>query len=143
MGWVELEAEGGALTALRFCDAPPAAAPAPCALLWRAEGALREYFAGQRQVLSLPLAPEGTDFQRAVWAQLAAIPFGEARSYGQVAAALGRPKAARAVGMACTRNPIAILIPCHRVVGAGGALTGYAGGLWRKEALLRLEGAVL
>ena len=97
---------------------------------------------GRRKVFDLPLAPEGTPFQQEVWALLRTIPYGSTLSYGQVAAALGRPRAARAVGLANNRNPIPIIIPCHRVVGSGGQLTGYAGGLGRKRFLLELEGAL-
>lgn len=111
-------------------------------LLLEAKRQLEEYFAGIRAGFSLPLAPEGTSFQKAVWKELENIPFGETRSYGQIAAAVGNPKACRAVGGAIHRNPIAIMIPCHRVIGANGTLTGYAGGLDVKEALLRLEGAI-
>ena len=89
----------------------------------------------------LPLSPGGTPFQRQVWEALTAIPYGETRTYGEVAAAIGRPRAVRAVGQADHRNPLPILIPCHRVVGADGSLTGYAGGLALKRALLALEGA--
>lgn len=100
---------------------------------------LGEYFAGERDGFDLPLEPEGTEFQRSVWKALAEIPYGETRSYGQIAAVVGRPKAARAVGMANNRNPIAVIVPCHRVIGAGGALVGYAGGLERKTWLLDHE----
>lgn len=92
-----------------------------------------------RREFDLPLAPRGTPFQQAVWQQLLRIPYGEVRTYGQLAAALGKPGASRAVGSACRRNPLCILIPCHRVVGADGSLTGYAGGLDIKEYLLELE----
>ena len=100
---------------------------------------LREYFAGTRRAFTLPLAPAGTPFQQEVWAALREIPYGETRTYGQIAARIGRPKACRAVGMANNRNPIGIVVPCHRVVGASGALVGYAAGLAVKESLLRLE----
>ncbi|MBJ7458623.1 MAG: methylated-DNA--[protein]-cysteine S-methyltransferase [Thermoleophilaceae bacterium] len=100
---------------------------------------LLQYFAGERESFELPLEPDGTDFQRTVWQALAEIPFGETRSYGEIAAAVGRPNAARAVGMANNRNPIAVIVPCHRVIGAGGALVGYAGGLERKTWLLDHE----
>ncbi|MGH2959538.1 MAG: methylated-DNA--[protein]-cysteine S-methyltransferase [Solirubrobacterales bacterium] len=100
---------------------------------------LDEYFAGDRDEFDLPLEPEGTEFQRDVWKALAEIPYGETRSYGQIAAVVGRPKAARAVGMANNRNPIAVIVPCHRVIGAGGALVGYAGGIERKTWLLDHE----
>ncbi|HEY1092614.1 MAG TPA: methylated-DNA--[protein]-cysteine S-methyltransferase [Burkholderiaceae bacterium] len=100
---------------------------------------LRRYFAGQPLRGDLKFAPQGTAFQQAVWRELLAIPLGGHTSYGQIAARLKRPSAARAVGAAVGRNPISILIPCHRVLGAGGQLTGYAGGLPRKVALLEIE----
>ncbi len=100
--------------------------------------ALAAYFEG-RPVPRLPLDPQGTDFQRAVWQALLEIAPGEVDSYGSIAARLGRPKAARALGAAVGRNPISILIPCHRVLGSTGELTGYAGGIERKKALLELE----
>lgn len=100
---------------------------------------LTEYFDGRRTGFELDLAPAGTDFQRAVWSALSEIPFGETRSYGQIAAAVGRPKAARAVGMANNRNPISVIVPCHRVVGASGAMVGYGGGIERKVWLLDHE----
>lgn len=100
---------------------------------------LREYFEGSRTEFDLPLAPRGTAFQLQVWDALTRIPAGETRSYGQVAAEVGMPSASRAVGMANGRNPIAIVVPCHRVVGADGTLTGYGGGLDRKRWLLEHE----
>ncbi len=112
-------------------------------LLVQAKAQLSEYFAGTRQEFTLPLSPKGTPFQQKVWAALQTIPYGQTRSYGEIARQIGSPKAARAVGMANHHNPIAILIPCHRVVGQNGALTGYAGGLDRKKALLQLEGCLI
>ena len=112
-------------------------------LLVQAKAQLSEYFAGTRQEFTLPLSPKGTPFQQKVWAALQTIPYGQTRSYGEIARQIGSPKAARAVGMANHHNPIAILIPCHRVVGQNGALTGYAGGLERKKALLQLEGCLI
>lgn len=109
-------------------------------LLLEAKRQLEEYFAGLRASFSLPLNPKGTTFQKKVWQQLEAIPYGQTRTYGQIAAAVGQPTASRAVGGANHNNPIAIVIPCHRVIGANGKLTGYAGGLDIKEKLLRLEG---
>ncbi len=102
-----------------------------------------EYFARSRRVFDLPLAPRGTEFQRAVWERLLAIPYGETLTYGAIAAQLGRPSASRAVGASNGRNPIGVVIPCHRVVGSTGALTGYAGGLDRKRQLLDLEASPL
>jgi methylated-DNA-[protein]-cysteine S-methyltransferase len=100
---------------------------------------LAQYFAGARTEFDLPLAPRGNDFQQAVWRLLTTIPYGRTRSYGQLAAQLGDPGLARAVGAANGRNPISIVVPCHRVVGHDGSLTGYAGGLARKAFLLDLE----
>lgn len=137
IGPLTLEADENAVTAIRFSaggaqDASP--------LLDAAEAQLREYFAGARRTFDLPLAPHGTAFQQRVWAALRAIPYGETRTYGELAAAIGNPSASRAVGMANHRNPIPIIIPCHRVIGANGTLTGYAGGLEIKRRLLALEG---
>ena len=101
---------------------------------------LNEFFAGERRAFDLPLAPEGTDFQLATWRALRDIPFGATLSYGELAARIGRPSAARAVGAANGANPISVIVPCHRVVGANGKLTGYAGGLEAKHKLLVLEG---
>jgi methylated-DNA-[protein]-cysteine S-methyltransferase len=100
---------------------------------------LREYFAGTRADFDLPLAPEGTGFQRSVWKQLQAIPYGKTISYGELARRVGNPKASRAVGSANGKNPIPIVIPCHRVIAAGGKLGGFGGGLPTKEKLLALE----
>ena len=111
----------------------------PCALTDRAAQQLDEYFAGKRQQFNLPLRPLGTAFQRAVWDELLLIPYGETRSYKQIAQAIGNPNACRAVGMANNKNPISIFIPCHRVVGSSGSLTGYGGGLDMKKKLLTLE----
>ncbi len=104
---------------------------------------LAAYFAGAAVRFRVPLDPQGTPFQRAVWQALAAIPSGCYESYGALAARLGRPTAARAVGAAVGRNPVSIVVPCHRVLGRGGALTGYAGGLERKRALLALEAGAM
>lgn len=108
-------------------------------LIRRAYEELLEYFNGKRKEFRVPLNPKGTDFQRKVWSALQTIPYGETRSYGQIAAQVGNPKACRAVGMANNRNPILIMIPCHRVIGADGSLVGYGGGLELKEQLLNLE----
>lgn len=110
-----------------------------CRLLWQAAAELGEYFAGRRRNFTLPLAPRGTEFQQRVWSELRRIPCGETRTYGEIARAIGQPRACRAVGMANNRNPIAILIPCHRVIGRDGSLTGYAAGLTVKRQLLELE----
>ena len=102
---------------------------------------LHEYFAGERTGFDVALRPAGTSFQRRVWDALSEIPYGETRSYGEIARQIGQPGAARAVGLANARNPVPIIVPCHRVIGANGALTGYAGGLQAKCALLDLEQA--
>jgi methylated-DNA-[protein]-cysteine S-methyltransferase len=108
-------------------------------VLLKAETQLTEYFAGKRERFELPLVMRGTPFQRSVWELLLAIPFGETRSYGELAKQLGNPRATRAVGAANGRNPLSIVAPCHRVIGSTGKLTGFAGGLKAKEHLLRLE----
>ncbi len=100
-----------------------------------------QYFAGERREFDLPLLAEGTEFQRRVWRALSEIPYGETRSYGELATAIGQPTAVRAVGLANGRNPHGIVVPCHRVIGANGTLIGYAGGLAMKRTLLDLEGA--
>lgn len=103
---------------------------------------LKRYFKRTLSVFDLPLAAEGTPFQHRVWRELVRVPYGETRSYGQIASRLGLPQASRAVGAANGRNPISIVVPCHRVIGADGSLTGYAGGMDRKTKLLQLEGAL-
>jgi methylated-DNA-[protein]-cysteine S-methyltransferase len=109
------------------------------AILMKTDRQLAEYFTGKRQQFDLPLDMRGTQFQKNVWAMLRAIPFGETRSYGELAAKLGKPSASRAVGAANGRNPISIVVPCHRVIGSSGKLTGFAGGLEAKAHLLGLE----
>jgi methylated-DNA-[protein]-cysteine S-methyltransferase len=119
----------------------PAGDP-PGGLLAEAVGQLRAYFAGQRTGFDLPVSvpgDAGSEFERAVWAELARIPYGEMRTYGEVAHAVGDPGGARAVGTACNRNPVPLIVPCHRVVGAGGKLVGFGGGLPRKRWLLEHE----
>ena len=104
---------------------------------------LSEYFAGERTAFDLPLRQHGSDFEQRVWAELLRIPYGETASYGEIAARIGRPGMARAVGRANGRNPIAIICPCHRVIGSDGSLTGYGGGLENKRTLLDLEAGAL
>ncbi|MFF1543361.1 methylated-DNA--[protein]-cysteine S-methyltransferase [Streptomyces sp. NPDC058291] len=108
-------------------------------LFGEAEEQLAAYFAGESKEFTLELRLHGTPFQRSVWDRLRTIPYGETRSYGELARALGSPAASRAVGLANGRNPVGIIVPCHRVIGAGGGLTGYGGGLDRKQRLLRFE----
>ena len=110
-------------------------------MLLETERQLKEYFAGERRTFDLTLDLAGTDFQRKVWSALLSIPYGETRSYGEIAAQIGHPGAVRAVGAANSRNPVSIIAPCHRVIGSTGKLTGFAGGLDAKAQLLTLEGA--
>ena len=138
VGLLTLRAEGGALTAVLFGDRRTGL-PGEDPALDQAETELREYFAGSRKVFTVPVRLSGTDFQIEVWNALREIPYGATATYGEIARRIGRPRACRAVGMANHRNAVPILIPCHRVVGAGGALTGYAGGLEVKSFLLALE----
>ena len=141
VGDMQLEYENGAVTALKTVKAGVQPEGAPDALAETVFRQLDEYFAGTRTAFDFPCAPQGTPFQQKVWAALCEIPYGETRSYKQIAEAVGKPKACRAVGMANNRNPIIIVIPCHRVIGANGALTGYGGGIARKVKLLELERA--
>lgn len=104
---------------------------------------ISEYFDGKREKFDLEIKLEGTEFQQEVWEELGAIPFGQTVSYGDLARAIGKPSAVRAVGAANGSNPISIILPCHRVVGSDGGMTGYGGGLWRKEWLLKHEGGLL
>lgn len=137
-GPLRITADDGAVTRIGF-GGTPGMGSAETPLLRQAVRELEEYFAGMRRTFTVPVAPAGTEFQRAVWEALRQIPFGQTRSYKQIAEHIGRPSACRAVGMANNRNPIAIVIPCHRVVGADGALVGYAAGLEVKSRLLELE----
>ena len=126
---------------LQAAQAPAGLEEKQTPLLRRAAAQMEAYFAGKRQHFDLPLAPEGTGFEQQVWKLLRAIPYGQTCTYGDLACRLNNPRAARAVGGACHRNPLPIFIPCHRVVGAAGKLTGYAGGLPIKKTLLDLEQA--
>lgn len=140
LGTLCISADEKGITGLAFGDRPLSDAIAgQTPLLKEAARQLDEYFAGTRRLFDLPLNPTGTLFQKKVWDALVQIPYGKTQTYGQIASTAGNPKACRAVGMANNRNPIAIIIPCHRVVGANGTLTGYAGGLDKKEFLLNLE----
>ena len=137
LGFLTVTEENRAITALSFGGDRETSPPTP--LLQEAYRQLTAYFSGTRRTFDLPLSPRGTPFQTAVWQALCAIPYGETRTYGEIAAAVGKPSACRAVGMANHNNPIPIFIPCHRVIGRNGTLTGYAGGLERKGKLLHLE----
>lgn len=144
LGPMALEGEGDVVTGLRLPGRPmPRRASHPTPLLEQGREELLEYLAGERQHFDLPLSPAGTPFQHRVWQALAEIPYGQTCTYRDIAQAVGCPKGFRAVGMANHRNPIPIFIPCHRVVGADGSLTGYAGGLELKRQLLTLEGVNL
>lgn len=138
VGPLRITADERAVTRIGF-GGTPGTGSAQTPPLRQAVRELEEYFAGMRRTFTVPVAPAGTEFQRAVWEALRQIPFGQTRSYKQIAEHIGRPSACRAVGMANNRNPIAIFIPCHRVVGANGALVGYAAGLDTKSRLLELE----
>jgi methylated-DNA-[protein]-cysteine S-methyltransferase len=147
LGTLQLTADDGALTGVHFPGQKhdrPAQADWQRAddepVLAQARRELGEYFAGRRARFEVRLDPRGTPFQRAVWQALLAVPFGATSTYGAIAAAVGRPSAVRAVGAAVGANPIGIVVPCHRIVGRDGTLTGYAGGLDRKAKLLALEG---
>jgi methylated-DNA-[protein]-cysteine S-methyltransferase len=122
---------------------PPADAVRDDEALAPVAAQLRDYFAGRRTGFDLPLSPHGTAFQQKVWLALREIPFGRTTTYGQIATDLGQPTASRAVGLANGRNPIAVIVPCHRVIGANGKLVGYGGGLDNKRRLLELESGVL
>jgi methylated-DNA-[protein]-cysteine S-methyltransferase len=129
--------------AVRFGGLPDGVEVAPDPILGALSEQLAEYFAGRLTDFEVPLSVRGgSEFERAVWRELTRIPHGEMHTYGQVAAAVGDSDAARAVGVACNRNPIPLVIPCHRVVGADGKLVGFGGGLWRKKHLLELEARV-
>lgn len=142
VGKLTLISNGRALTHLEF-EEPRYPAPrhprGDDNVIDKSRRELDAYFAGRLRAFTVALAPQGTEFQQRVWNALRAIPYGETRSYAQQAAAIGAPNASRAVGLANGRNPIAIIIPCHRVIGANGGLTGYGGGMARKQHLLDLE----
>lgn len=137
VGQLLLRAENGALTGVLFgggtnvCEEDP--------ILEQAAAELAEYFSGKRRTFTVPVRLTGTDFQKQVWAALQEIPYGATATYGEIAQKIGRPQACRAVGMANHRNPVSIIVPCHRVIGSSGALTGYGGGLEAKAFLLALE----
>lgn len=146
LGPLVLGSDGRAVTNIDFDDTGVAvtnAAGASDPLLARLARELDEYFAGERTGFDLPLAPAGTPFRQSIWRALCEVPYGETRSYSELATRAGYPRAIRATGAANGANPIAILIPCHRIIGADGSLTGYAGGLERKRALLALERRVV
>lgn len=142
VGSMALEGTEDAITALYLPNAPAEPVGVETPLLARGREELLAYFGGKRQSFDLPLNPQGTPFQQKVWSALGDIPYGQTITYGELARRVGCPKGSRAVGQANHRNPLPIFLPCHRVVGANGALTGYGGGLELKEWLLRLEGMI-
>ncbi len=147
IGPMTVVADGETVVGIYMDDArhlPPAERFGPpddgsSVVLKEADRQLGEYFAGERTIFDLPLAAEGTPFQRRVWDALCEIPYGETISYGELARRIGQPTASRAVGLANGRNPISVVVPCHRVIGSSGKLVGYGGGLSRKQTLLELE----
>ena len=137
IGPLGVAVDGATVVGVRFGVPPGPAADHPAA------DQLRAYFAGELTAVTVPVEVRGgSEFERAVWERIAAIPYGEMQTYGAIATALGDPGAARAVGTACNRNPVPVLVPCHRVVGAGGRMVGFGGGLDRKRRLLELEARI-
>mgnify|MGYP000858018593 FL=1 len=144
LGTIGIAENGTGITDLFYGkELPGGAEVRETGLLRRAAQQLSEYFAGKRRAFDLPLQAQGTPFQKRVWQALREIPYGQTRGYGEIAASLGNPKAGRAVGAANHRNPIAIVVPCHRVIGADGSLVGYASGLDIKRKLLALESGII
>lgn len=138
LGFLILKSDGHSITAVSFSE-NDIQEQNSCEVLEECKTQLQDYFSGKSLTFDLPLSPEGTEFQQKVWAELLKIPYGETITYMDLAVRLGDAKVIRAAGTANGRNPIAIIIPCHRVIGAGNKLTGYAGGIWRKKILLELE----
>ncbi|MDZ7332003.1 MAG: methylated-DNA--[protein]-cysteine S-methyltransferase [candidate division KSB1 bacterium] len=143
IGWLKIACDDAAIVSVQFVDneGEPSSQQPP--LLQGCIAQLCDYFQGLRKNFELPLAPQGTAFQKLVWKKLLEIPFGTTASYGDIAHRIGEPRAVRAVGRANGQNPIAIIIPCHRVIGADGKLVGYGAGLWRKQWLLQHEQRML
>jgi methylated-DNA-[protein]-cysteine S-methyltransferase len=139
VGWIEIRENEEMISYLVFHDEEPQIVYKETPLLKRAVKELEEYFQGKRKKFDLPLMLNGTYFRMKVWNELVNIPYGYTRTYGQIAESIGKPQASRAVGQANHHNPISIIVPCHRVIGADGGLTGYGGEIWRKEWLLELE----
>jgi methylated-DNA-[protein]-cysteine S-methyltransferase len=144
IGGLGLRIEDDAVSGVSFgADAGAMGSGATAGVLADAVRELEEYFAGERTGFTVPARPaRGSPFERAVWAEIAAIPYGETLSYGAIARAVGEPGGAQAVGLACNRNPLPIIVPCHRVIGSDGKLVGFGGGLDRKRWLLRLEARI-
>lgn len=138
LGFLILKSNGESVTEISFAE-NEIQEQHSCEVLESCKAQLDDYFSGKSLTFDIPLAAEGTEFQQKVWAELLKIPYGETITYMELAVRLGDPKCIRAAGTANGKNPIAIVIPCHRVIGAGNKLTGYAGGIWRKKMLLELE----
>ncbi len=139
LGVIAVTVDDDDVVAIDFVKARPGRGRARSGALHKAQTQLDEYLAGRRKRFTVPVELSGTPFQLVVWRAMQRIPYGETRTYAQLAASIRRPDSARAVGSACRANPVPIMIPCHRVVGKGGRLTGYGGGLWRKKWLLEHE----
>jgi len=139
MGPVTVASTGKGIASIHFGNSVPSGGLTDPSANHQTVEQLTEYFEGKRTQFDLPLDVDGTPFQKAVWSELLRIPYGETRTYGEIAKAIGRPGAARAVGMANHENPVAVVIPCHRVIGRDGSLTGYAGGVQLKAQLLSIE----
>ena len=139
VGYLELSSNEVELVSISFVDSAQKPSPKTPGILYIAKQQLKEYFSGTRKNFDLPISPQGTDFQQKVWSEVSKITFGETASYLDIAKATGSPKNTRAVGLANSKNPIPIIIPCHRIIGTNGKLTGYAGGIHRKRWLLKHE----
>ena len=139
LGWIEIQASNDAVSSVVFCDDRKSDEQNGSAILTECVRQLDEYFKGQRKTFDIPVSQEGTSFQQSVWNVLTTIPYGKTVSYADVAKMLNKPKSARAVGAANGQNRVWIIVPCHRVIGANGSLTGYAGGIERKKWLLDHE----
>ncbi len=143
IGILEISGDSNGIGSIRFCDDPIATSEMIPEVLLDAVTQIKEYFSNKRKIFELPLNPDGTSFQKTVWQKLLEIPYGKTASYQQLANTLGDPKVIRAAASANGKNPISIVIPCHRVVGTDGSLTGYAGGLHRKKWLLEHESGII
>ena len=139
LGTLAIHIEDGHITQLYFSDAPASTAPVTSETLHHCITQCDEYFSGHRHMFDLPLQPRGTDFQVLVWKELLRIPHGQTTHYGEIARRLGKPLSSRAIGQACNKNPILLIIPCHRIIGKNKALTGYRGGVEKKSWLLSFE----
>lgn len=141
-GWIEIRADEIGLVSVLFLDEKPSAEVLPNHITKQAEQELREYFEGNRKEFTVALHAKGTDFQHQVWKQLMELPYGKTATYLDISNQLGDSKLTRAVGSANGKNPICVIVPCHRVIGSDGSLTGYAGGMQRKKWLLQHEGVL-